>query len=128
MTVDDPVLHLLGLRQLALVRALECRGHAAMRPIDGDLLARMAPPEPVADEPVTDEPAQDDAAQDAPENAAPAAETPPEPLRRLPPDVQRMLDEARGHPDWSSIGEDPAPDARREALVGAMAQALFAAL
>jgi hypothetical protein len=99
-----------------------------MRPIDGDLLARMAPPEPVADEPVTDEPAQDDAAQDAPENAAPAAEAPPEPLRRLPPDVQRMLDEARGHPDWSSIGEDPAPDARREALVGAMAQALFAAL
>lgn len=128
MTVDDPVLHLLGLRQLALVRALECRGHAAMRPIDGDVLARMAPPEPV--EAVEPEPAADAGARDLPEgeDAEAAPGTAPEPLRRLPPDVQRMLDEARGHPEWSSIGEDPAPDTRREALVGAMARALFAAL
>jgi hypothetical protein len=116
---------LLGLRQLALVRALECRGHAAMRPIDGDLLAQVAPPEPDPAEPA---PAPSPEDEDAVPGTGQEPGTPPEPLRRLPPDVQRMLDEARGHPEWSMIGEEPAPDARREALVGAMAQALFAAL
>jgi hypothetical protein len=39
LTVDDPVLQLLGVRQLALVRALEGRGHAALEPIAGELPA-----------------------------------------------------------------------------------------
>ncbi|MDN5842040.1 MAG: GTPase/DUF3482 domain-containing protein [Alcaligenaceae bacterium] len=33
ITIDDPVLKLLALRQLALIRALERRGHAALTPI-----------------------------------------------------------------------------------------------
>lgn len=86
-----------------------------MRPIEGDLLAHTAPPVP-----------PDTPAGGADDDAGPDAAL--EPLHRLPPDVQRLLDEARGHPGWSSIGEEPAPDARREALVGALAQALFAVL
>ena len=120
MTVDDPVLHLLGLRQLALVRALECRGHAALQPIEADVMARtsLAVPAALAGEPL----------QAGSGRAVPGAGQVPEPLRRLPSDVQRMLDEARGNPGWSLVGEAPAPDAGREALVGAMAQALFAVL
>lgn len=106
MTVDDPVLDLLGLRQLALVRALECRGHAAMEPIDSEVLARIA----------------------SPDEAGATTEASTERLRRLPPDAQRLLDEVRGHPDWSSIGEAPVPDVRRESQVGAIARALFAVL
>ncbi|WP_322995878.1 DUF3482 domain-containing protein [Castellaniella sp.] len=113
MTVDDPVLHLLGLRQLALVRALECRGHAAMRPISQDLMAQINA--------VPDAPAEDAAPT---ENASP----PTEPLNRLPPAVQTILNEARSHPSWSTIGENPAPDLQRELLIGQMAHALFLAL
>lgn len=119
MTVDDPVLHLLGLRQLALVRALECRGHAAMRPIEGDLLALTAAADPAAAAPGAEGEA----------GAEPQADAQaPEPLHRLPPDVQAILDEARGHPAWSTIGEEPAPDPRRDQLIGQMAHALFLAL
>ncbi|WP_322999074.1 GTPase/DUF3482 domain-containing protein [Castellaniella sp.] len=117
MTVDDPVLHLLGLRQLALVRALECRGHAAMRPIEQDLMAQITAADIApADEAVTD--------PDTPQEAAPEAAT----LHRLPPDVQAILDEARTHPSWSTIGEAPGPDPHRDLLIGQMAHALFLAL
>ncbi|MBV2182216.1 MAG: GTPase/DUF3482 domain-containing protein [Castellaniella sp.] len=115
MTVGDPVLQLLGLRQLALVRALECRGHAALRPIDGDLM-RLSPPQ----QPDTSAPEPDMTDTPDPE--------PVEPLHRLPVDVQRILDEARTHPAWSTIGEHPVSDSRREALIGQMAQSLFTAL
>ncbi|MFT0532209.1 GTPase/DUF3482 domain-containing protein [Castellaniella hirudinis] len=113
MTVDDPVLHLLGLRQLALVRALECRGHAAMRPISQDLMARTDPP------------------GRAPEGDPAAAgddEAAPEPPNHLPPAVQTILNEARSHPGWSTIGEAPTPDPQRELLIGQMAHALFLTL
>ncbi|MGB6241345.1 MAG: DUF3482 domain-containing protein [Castellaniella sp.] len=119
MTVDDPVLHLLGLRQLALVRALECRGHAAMRPIDQDLMM------PVGDLDAHEPPA-DDATETEPSNGADQA--PGDAQRRLPAEVQTILDEARTHPSWSAIGETSSPDQRREQLIGQMAQALFLAL
>jgi hypothetical protein len=119
MTVDDPVLHLLGLRQLALVWALECRGHAAMRPIEGDLLALAAAADPAGAASGADHEAGAEPQADAQAS---------EPLHRLPPDVQAILDEARGHPAWSTIGEESSPDPRRDQLIGQMAHALFLAL
>lgn len=124
MTVDDPVLHLLGLRQLALVRALECRGHAAMRPIDANLMAQIGAASQPASPQDADEPDENDTgeqADDAPDTGAAP--------NRLPPAVQLILDEVRGHPEWSTIGDVPAtPDPRRELLVGQMAHELFLAL
>ncbi|WP_417277200.1 GTPase/DUF3482 domain-containing protein [Castellaniella sp.] len=128
MTVDDPVLHLLGLRQLALVRALECRGHAAMRPIDAKLLDWT--PEPAHPEPIQDADTGTglpDAGQ-APEDALSPEAVPEEAARRLPADVQAILKEARSHPEWSGIGDEPSTDMRRDQLIGQMAQALFLAL
>lgn len=125
MTVDDPVLHLLGLRQLALVRALELRGHAAMHPIENDLMSVVSPLEP-AEATDTAHPAGPSTVPGDPasESVSKLAKAP----RQLPADVQQILDEARSHPEWSSIGEAPAPDSRRDLLVGQMAQSLFAAL
>src|SRR5690606_34582569 len=40
MTVDDPVLRLLAIRGLALIAALERRGHAAQQPIEIDTLIK----------------------------------------------------------------------------------------
>ncbi|MGS1117582.1 GTPase/DUF3482 domain-containing protein [Castellaniella sp. UC4442_H9] len=126
IAVDDPVLHLLGLRQVALVRALELRGHAAMHPIDGDLAGPIAPPE-AADAPAASE--QSDAAAASGGGTPPEAlPKPVEALHRLPADVQQILNEARGHPEWSAIGTAYAPDARRDLLVSQMAQSLFAAM
>jgi hypothetical protein len=125
MTVDDPVLNLLGLRQLALVRALELRGHAAMRPIEGDLTP-AAPPLQAAEAAGIAGPGNPPAAPGNP--ADESAPKPAEAPHRLPADVQQILNEARSHPEWSSIGEAPAPDSRRDLLVGQMAQSLFAAL
>jgi hypothetical protein len=123
MTVDDPVLHLLGLRQLALVRALELRGHAAMRPIEGDLMRIIEPASPAPETPPPDEDPPEESAEETPQ--APAE--PPVP-HQLAPEVRAILAEARSHPEWSSLGEHATPDARRDLLVGQMAQALFAAL
>lgn len=161
MTVDDAVLHLLGLRQLALVRALECRGHAAMRPIEDDLMAQVvataqapaagadaaAGPDaaPAADDrahgPGTDGAGHDQGlarqpggtagsamAAGGPASSGAAADGAAEPPHRLPAAVQAVLDEARTHPSWSAIGEEPATDPRREQLIAQMAQALFLAL
>lgn len=45
ITVDDPVLKLLALRQLALIRALDRRGHAALAPIAPDAPEATLPEE-----------------------------------------------------------------------------------
>lgn len=106
ITVDDPVLQLLGLRQLALARALERRGHAAWKPIDGRTLT---PPTETT----------------APDSGGPTG-TPPS--ASLPETVGPILREARGHPEWSSIGDMPTSDPRREVLVGRLAAILNAEL
>jgi len=113
ITVDDAVLQLLGLRQLALVRALESRGHAAMRPIEGDLTTFASAPDGTP-----------------PADASATAETPPSDTSAadLPAEVRHAIDEARGHPEWSTPGRASTPDARRDLLVGRMAQALANAL
>ncbi len=103
ITVDDPVLQLLGLRQLALARALERRGHAAWQPIDGRTLTPL-------------EPAPADDGAEAPRGVS------------LPDAVVPILREARGHPEWSSIGDTPTTDPRREVLVGRLAAILGAEL
>ncbi len=108
ITVDDPVLQLLGLRQMALARALERRGHAALQPIDGSTLS---PP-----------PAETAGA------AAPGVASGTAPGTALPETVRPILREARGHPEWSSIGDAPAADPRREVLVGRLAAILDAEL
>ncbi|HEX7387178.1 MAG TPA: DUF3482 domain-containing protein [Castellaniella sp.] len=108
LTVDDAVLHLLGLRQIALIRALETRGHAALRPIEANLM----PPEDAA----------------LPEATSAAAPDPAQPAiaqNRLPPGIQAILREARSHPEWSHAGGHVPADARRDLLVGQMAQSLF---
>uniref|UniRef100_UPI003340A75A GTPase/DUF3482 domain-containing protein n=1 Tax=Castellaniella defragrans TaxID=75697 RepID=UPI003340A75A len=107
ITVDDPVLQLLGLRQLALARALERRGHAAWQPMDGSLLA------PPADTPAAD-------------GGPTAAKTPTGPA--LPEAIRPILREARGHPEWSSIGDASAADPRRDVLIGRLAAILDAEL
>ncbi|CAM5205443.1 G domain-containing protein OS=Castellaniella defragrans OX=75697 GN=HNR28_002181 PE=4 SV=1 [Castellaniella defragrans] len=126
ITVDDAVLHLLSLRQLALIRALESRGHAAMQPIEGSLAAFASSPgdTPRADAPRPPaEAAGEEACSDTPA-ATPGRDT----ALPLPPEVRHALDEARGHPEWSTLGGASTPDSRRDQLVGQMARALFAAL
>lgn len=150
MTVDDPVLHLLGLRQLALIRALEFRGHAAMQPIDSDLLGSLRPdpaqPADAGQAPAAPAPGQasgndagigpmtgPDDTDGKPEHDqggepdSKPADTPAQ-ARRLPPEVEEILHEARGEPGWSHIGDSPVIDSRREALIARMAQYLFRAL
>ena len=112
LTVQDAVLHLLGLRQLALIRALEMRGHAALRPIEADLM----PGEPSAE--TAGDPVREGTAD---------AEA-PNPLNRLPATIQAILNEARSHPEWSQVGRHPQPDSRRSVLVGQMAETLFTLL
>jgi len=100
------VLQLLGLRQLAVARALERRGHAGWQPIDGGTLT---PPAQALDT--------------AGEGATRAAQG-----ALLTEAVWPILREARGHPEWSSIGVAPVADPRRDVLVARLAALLDAAL
>lgn len=113
MTVADPVLDLLGLRQLALVRALEWRGHAALRPIEGTL----------AHAPLAGAPGR---AVHAPDGPGPGSVTTPAAgPQRLPDAVWQVLDEARSHPEWSTTGNRPASDGLRDQRVQQAALALI---
>lgn len=87
LSVDDAVLRLLALREQALVRALEARGHAATEPL------RFVP---------TDK----DTWREGP--------------------IPDELKEARSRPDWSGIAPDYKEDARRDAVVRALAARLDA--
>lgn len=95
MTVDDAVLQLLGLRQLALLQALERRGHAATQ--------RIAPKSLM--------PGADSAHPDAR-------------LTALPEPVMALLAEARSQPAWSGIQGVPAADERRMRAVDDLTHAL----
>src|SRR5690606_35241743 len=105
LSVDDPVIRLLAARQLALVKALEQRGHAAQSPIqiEGEQ--------------------SDDHAEKHPLSADTLL---PAELRKgsLPDALQG----ARVQPDWCSMPPDPAPDSRREQAMRAIAALLQSAL
>ncbi len=103
MTIDRPVLELLGLRQITLIRALECRGHAAMRPLPSNLLPTSNIEEP-----------------EDPEN--------PDQKTGLSDATWQALKEARNNPNWSTIGENPQPDNRRDAAINIIAKELLLAL
>ncbi len=95
VSVDDAVLRLLGLRQLALVDALQRRGHAALAPID-----LAAPPS-----------SSDDEA---------AAKHHPLRTRALP----EALLQARVQPQWSSMTDGYKPDAQRAEAVRELTKVL----
>lgn len=105
ITVDDHVLRLLIVRQLALLDALERRGHAAQAPI---LLA-------------TDEP--DSAAVPGPQDTdhTPVTDTAPD-FRSAPLPDEVLA--ARAHPAWSALANDYTPSQRREQAVNALARVL----
>ncbi|HUH39285.1 MAG TPA: GTPase/DUF3482 domain-containing protein [Castellaniella sp.] len=105
ITVDDPVLQLLCLRQLALARALERRGHAAWQPIDAETLL---PSPQLTQAPDDSQPANEPAALD----------------QTLFDIIMPILGSARGHPEWSSIGDAPIEHPHREAVVRQLATRL----
>ncbi|PLC50170.1 GTPase SAR1 [Pollutimonas subterranea] len=97
LSVDDGVLRLLAIRQLALVHALERRGHAAQGPIQLE-------PLPVGDA------------------AAPADGS----LKTWRSDrLPAELLEARSQPQWSSLGTHYDAGARRPQAIRALAEELF---
>ncbi|MGP1615863.1 MAG: DUF3482 domain-containing protein, partial [Pollutimonas bauzanensis] len=98
LSVDDAVLRLLAIRQLALLRALEQRGHAALGPI------QLEPGPADAD--------ADAAAGHAPIEAWRSQKLPEELL------------EARSQPQWSSLDANHAPAARREQVIRALSDKL----
>lgn len=108
MTVDDPVLQLLAIRQLALLRALERRGHAATQAIGSETAGAAG----TAVAPDLAERPQESRA------AAPA----------LPAPAPDLLKEARSQPAWCAIAGPSAPDERRDAVITALVQALQADL
>lgn len=93
LSVDDAVLRLLAIRQLALVQALERRGHAAQGPIQLESL------------PVD--------AGAAPDNGALSAWR----SGRL----SNELREARSQPQWSSLDPDHITGTRREQVIRGLA-------
>lgn len=95
ISVSDPVLRLLALRQMTLAQALEHRGHAAQTPIS----------------------LPDSNAEDA-TVAAGTLDT----WRRG--SLPEQLLEARSQPFWSSLSDDYAPDARRERVIRQLAERL----
>lgn len=95
ISVDDAVLRLLGLRQLALISALQQRGHAATAPIALPTGAQASPD-------------------------ALTAKDHPLRTRRLP----ETLQQARVQPQWSSMGEDYKPDAQRADIIRSLATQL----
>ncbi|NYT37931.1 DUF3482 domain-containing protein [Allopusillimonas soli] len=103
ITVDDAVLRLLALRQLALLRALERRGHAAQAPIEL---------EAAADE-------------NTPTAPAPQAGQPAPSTRDLSPGWQSgrlpdELQEARSQPQWSTLSGNYENSSRRKQVVQAL--------
>lgn len=107
ISVDDQVLRLLALRQLALVQALEQRGHAALAPIQlpGDLIQVSA--------------ATDDLATRAGSSTR-AADGQTLRTARLPDE----LTEARSQPNWSTLSENYENSARRRVAVTSLANTL----
>lgn len=97
LSVDDAVLRLLAVRQLSLIAALERRGHAAQTPIRlGEIDAQDL-----------------DQSLQRELNIWRAQPLPDE------------LRQARIHPQWSTLRDDYAPDARREACVRQLAGRLL---
>lgn len=115
ITIDDPVLQLLALRQLALIRALEQRGHAALAPIDARTLVESPEMSKLSSLADTDT----DAADVSDDTAS--AQTP---KNTLPDGLQILLHEARSQPQWSTLGHAPMPDGRRERHVERIARSL----
>ncbi|WP_017524607.1 GTPase/DUF3482 domain-containing protein [Pusillimonas noertemannii] len=116
ISVDDGVLRLLALRQLALVDALQRRGHAAQAPIVID----AGPPQPPA---LAD---ADALHPDAP-MAEPAAQEPESSVRKAlrSGKLPAELTEARSQPHWSGLlpeHEEESP--RREEAVRSLARLL----
>ncbi|HEU0229103.1 MAG TPA: GTPase/DUF3482 domain-containing protein [Burkholderiaceae bacterium] len=101
LSVDDAVLRLLQVRQLALVRALERRGHAAQSPIV--LAADGAPP----------------TMDSSPEETRTVAVA-----RPAPPPLPDELTEARSQPQWSTLDKHYAHSPRRDQIVRALAERL----
>ncbi|HUG59485.1 MAG TPA: DUF3482 domain-containing protein [Candidimonas sp.] len=97
LSVDDPVLRLLAIRQLALAAALEQRGHAAQNPIKID-------PSLSADQ------------------AATEGNTALEAWRSKP--LPEELIEARSHPQWSTLDTHHAPGPRRDQVIRALSNKL----
>lgn len=124
LTVDDAVLRLLIVRQLALLNALERRGHAARHPITlaADILTErsgaMTPDDQMTDGAVSPE-------RDATDPARADAETQPSSApdyrkERLPEPV----DAARAHPQWSALSDSYSPGPQRDRVVDALTREL----
>jgi len=107
LTVDDQVLRLLAVRQMALITALQQRGHAAQGPIS-------------IDEDATPEAAGSGSGSD-PTNAL-VANTDQDPWRkgRLP---EELL-EARSQAQWSTLTDHYESSARRDSAVRLLARKL----
>lgn len=98
LTVDDSVIRVLALRQIALIHALAQRGHAAQAPI---AISR---------------------AQIALDSGSLSEESTPINWRSGPlPDA---IEQARAHPEWSSLHPRHLPSARREQAIVALVQQL----
>ncbi len=124
LSVDDAVLRLLGMRQIALVNALERRGHAAQGPI---ILAQEAEntdaqaPENI--DKATGKRSGDDSTvikHKPAANANDAVELATLRKGRLPEE----LNEARSQPLWSTLSADYSPSPRREQVIKSLAKKL----
>jgi hypothetical protein len=115
LTVDDGVLRLLALRQLALVDALEQRGHAARKPLELDEILLDTPAGRKSSEP-----------DDTPRSrrAAGPSDALREAWRSKP--LPEELAEARSRPEWSILSADYTAGPRRDELVRALARQLSA--
>lgn len=115
LTVDDAVLRLLIVRQLALLNALERRGHAARHPITlpTDVLA-IEPGHTPGSESSNDVTAQTDG------DAPPETQAPDFRKDRLPEPVNA----ARAHPPWSALNENYQPGPQRDRAVVELARLL----
>ncbi len=119
LSVDDAVLRLLGVRQIALVNALERRGHAAQGPI---VLAKG--PENI--DCAAHKQADDDST--AQEDTGGMNDVAEEPTfgeatlqqGRLPEELR----EARSQPLWSTLSVDYSPNPRREQVIKSLAKRL----
>lgn len=111
LSVDDAVIRLLAARQLALVQALEQRGHAAQGPIRLTNQPNTSPDEK------HDDPGNDAMHADA---------LLPKELRKgaLP----EALQAARSLPTWSSMSDAYSPDSRREQAMRSLAVLLQPAI
>ncbi|WP_413817063.1 DUF3482 domain-containing protein [Pusillimonas sp.] len=123
ITVDDAVLRLLALRQLALVDALQRRGHAAQSPIVID--AGASPRHGYAGGNETEGHAPAGATQHV-QSSAHAASDPSESLARRALRSDKLpaeLAEARSQPHWSNLSPDHEEDStRREDVVRSLAR------